>query len=87
MRRLLASVCFFVVACASPEGSGLAHTPDGTGAKVKFDVFHEPLPEIPRPNDFATRFDASSALVRNGSDDVLPPQVDPLDEVHLWPAE
>ncbi len=73
MRRLLASVCFFVVACASPEGSGLAHTPDGTGAKVKFDVFHKPLPEIPLPNDFATRFDASSVTKRRLNASMLSP--------------
>ena len=27
---------------------------------VKFDVFHRPLPDIPLPNDFASRFDATS---------------------------
>ncbi len=64
MRCLLASLCVFAVACASPESSGLALTPEGTGAKVKFDVFHQPLPEIPLPNDFATRFDATSVTKR-----------------------
>jgi len=43
---------------AVPEG--LMLTPVGTGAEVKFDVYHRPLPEIPLPNDFATRFDPSS---------------------------
>ena len=60
MRRLLAPLCVFAVACAAPEGSGLALTREGTGARVKFDVFHRPLPEIPLPNDFASRFDATS---------------------------
>ncbi len=36
----------------------------GPGPQVKFDVFHLPLPEIPLPNDFATRFDASSPTMR-----------------------
>ena len=36
----------------------------GPGPMVKFDVFHLPLPEIPLPNDFATRFDASSPTMR-----------------------
>ncbi|MBL8954406.1 MAG: hypothetical protein JNK82_26750, partial [Myxococcaceae bacterium] len=43
---------------AAPEG--LMLTPFGTGAEVKFDVYHRPLPEIPLPNDFATRFDPGS---------------------------
>ena len=60
MRRLLLSLCLFPLACASPEGSGLALTAQGPGATVKFDVFHRPLPEIPLPNDFASRFDATS---------------------------
>ncbi len=64
MRRLLAALCVFAVACASPEASGLARSPDGEGPKVKFDVFHRPLPEIPLPNDFATRFDATSSTKR-----------------------
>ena len=60
MRRLLISLCLFPLACTAPEASGLALTPEGPGAKVKFDVFHRPLPEIPLPNDFASRFDATS---------------------------
>jgi hypothetical protein len=52
-----------VVSC-SPEGAGLARAPEGSGAKVKFDAFHRPLPEIPLPNDFATRFDATSPTKR-----------------------
>ncbi len=52
-----------LAACA-PEGTGLAPTPPGTGAMVKFDVFHKPLPDVPLPNDFATRFDPSSPTRR-----------------------
>ena len=64
LRHLLACLGLFAVACASPEGTGLAHTPAGSGAKVKFDVFHRPLPDIPLPNDFATRFDATTVTRR-----------------------
>ena len=31
---------------------------------VKYDFFHKPLPEIPVPNDLATRPDDSSPTVR-----------------------
>jgi hypothetical protein len=60
MRRLaLALTALFGCAPASaPEG--LMPTPFGTGAAVKFDVYHRPLPEIPLPNDYATRYDISS---------------------------
>ena len=46
--------------CASPEGKGLMPTAPGSGAEVTFDIFAKPLPNIPLPNDFATRFDATS---------------------------
>src|SRR5256885_15798456 len=60
MRPLLA-LALVAVACApSPEAKGLSPTPFGTGAEVKFDIYHRPLPDIPLPNDFATRFDPSS---------------------------
>jgi hypothetical protein len=73
MRRLLCSLVVFAIACASPEASGLAPTPGGTGAAVKFDVFHRPLPEIPLPNDFATRFDATSPTKRRLNASMLAP--------------
>ncbi len=53
-----------LTACESDAPTGLAPTPTGTGARVKFDTFHKPLPEIPLPNDFATRFDATSPTKR-----------------------
>lgn len=65
MRRLIVFLTCALFSCASPEGTGLALTNTaGTGPKVKFDVFHKPLPEIPLPNDFATRFDATSPTHR-----------------------
>lgn len=59
MRRLTL-LLLLPFACTAPEGRGMALTEDGPGAKVKFDVFHRPLPDIPLPNDFASRFDATS---------------------------
>lgn len=68
MSRAPALVAAFALALSgcgpSPEGRGLAQTPFGLGAKVKFDIYHKPLPEIPFPNDFATRFDSSSPTRR-----------------------
>ncbi|MFZ5446814.1 MAG: alpha/beta hydrolase family protein [Myxococcota bacterium] len=73
MRRLLTSLVVFTLACASPEATSLAPRPGGTGAQVKFDVFHRPLPDIPLPNDFATRFDATSSTKRRLNASMLAP--------------
>ncbi|MFT3835520.1 MAG: hypothetical protein QM723_00795 [Myxococcaceae bacterium] len=66
MRTLILSLsCFVLVAgCSSPEPSGLAVTPDGTGAMVKFDMYARPFPDVPLPNDIATRYDPGSPTKR-----------------------
>jgi hypothetical protein len=65
MRSLpLFSALVVIASCAAPEGKGLMPTPLGSGAAVKFDAFAKPLPEVPLPNDFATRFDATSPTKR-----------------------
>ena len=46
--------------CLSEEPTFLAMADEGNGPTVKFDVLHKPFPEIPLPNDFATRYDATS---------------------------
>ncbi|MBK7862847.1 MAG: hypothetical protein IPJ65_30415 [Archangiaceae bacterium] len=61
MTRRLLALSLAAAACspsAAPEG--LMETPFGSGAEVKFDVTHRPLPDIPLPNDFASRFDPGS---------------------------
>ncbi len=55
---LLAGVTVGCSSSFSPEALG--STPPGNGPVVNFDVYHTPFPEIPLPNDFATRFDPSS---------------------------
>lgn len=60
MRRFALVSLLLVLSCASPEGTGLAPTPEGSGALVTFDVYHRPLPDVPLPNDFASRFDGTS---------------------------
>ncbi len=61
------------LACAAPEPEGLAPSQPGTGAQVKFDVFGKPLPEIPLPNDFATRFDPGSPTGRRVNASMVAP--------------
>ncbi|MFO0597787.1 MAG: hypothetical protein U0228_20975 [Myxococcaceae bacterium] len=58
--RILPLALVAVCSCTPAGPTGLGVTPPGTGPKVNFDVMHRPLPEIPLPNDFATRFDATS---------------------------
>jgi hypothetical protein len=61
MNRHLAffSLISGLVSCASaPEG--LRETPAGTGPEVHYDWDAQPLPEIPFPNDLATRPDPGS---------------------------
>jgi hypothetical protein len=60
VRALLAASLVFIAACASPEATGLMLAPEGTGASIVFDIEERPFPNVPLPNDFASRFDASS---------------------------
>ncbi len=64
MRSVPGFVILALVACTPPPPQGLGFTPEGAGPVVKFDVMHKPLPEIPLPNDFAARFDATSPTQR-----------------------
>ena len=61
-----------LVACSSsstPEVLGM--TEPGNGPVVNFDVHHLPFAEIPLPNDFATRYDASSPTKRRLNASIL----------------
>jgi hypothetical protein len=57
--------------CLSDAPAYLGTTPDGDGPVVRFDVFHKPFPEIPLPNDFATRYDPASPTKRRLNASVL----------------
>lgn len=74
MRAALVLSTLALAGCLSPAPEGLAFADQGPGPKVKFDVFHTPLPEVPLPNDFATRYDGSSPTRRriNASIEVAP---------------
>ena len=58
--------CALVTACYSGGDPllGLAGHPPGEGPRVVWDVFDEPLPDIPFPNDIATRPDLESPTGR-----------------------
>ncbi|MEM6293533.1 MAG: hypothetical protein AAGA54_19830 [Myxococcota bacterium] len=57
--RLAAAGLLLVTACAEPP-EGLARTPDGDGPEIVFELDRRPLPELPFPNDIATRPDPTS---------------------------
>ncbi len=61
---LFLTLALALAACPAPAPEGLRRTDPGTGAEVKFDVFVKPLPDIPLPNDFATRYDPDSPTRR-----------------------
>lgn len=70
---LLAALLTSLCGCDADPASGLARTVAGPGAKVRFDTFHRPLPDIPLPNDFATRYDADSPTRRRINASVVAP--------------
>jgi len=57
--------------CLSDPPGLLAPSHAGSGPTVRFDVFHKPFAEIPLPNDFATRYDASSPTGRRLNASIL----------------
>ncbi len=62
-----------VAACAGDPPEGLTETARGGGPVVVFDILHRPLPEIPLPNDVATRVDPTSPTGRRVNISLLSP--------------
>ena len=58
----LVSLLFFN--CENPMPQGLMKTPAGKGPVIMFDLEARPLPEIPLPNDLATRLADGSSTKR-----------------------
>lgn len=56
---IAAAAAALLAACAAPA-EGLSQTREGDGPRVVFDFDARPLPEIPFPNDIATRPDGDS---------------------------
>jgi len=91
IRRLSAKAAFCVLAaCATPEPEGLLPTPPDRGPRVLFDLTARPLPEIPFPNDMATRLDPSSPTGRRVNASVAAPTLlesdvrDEFDRLDGW---
>ncbi|MCC6750464.1 MAG: hypothetical protein IT371_22560 [Deltaproteobacteria bacterium] len=59
-RRLAGLLAAFVAGCAGPRPEGLEWADPGPGPKVIFDLDAQPLPDLPFPNDLATRPDPDS---------------------------
>jgi hypothetical protein len=66
MRHVLprSALLLSLAGCLSSTPAPLQVAATGPGPVVKFDVFKKPFPEVPLPNDFATRFDATSPTNR-----------------------
>lgn len=63
--RVSCALIFLLSACETgglPQG--WAETPAGSGPRIQWDLNHEPLPEIPLPNDVATWPDPTSPTGR-----------------------
>lgn len=73
MRSSIASLaCLSLLGgCISPLPSSLGDSLSGSGPVVRFDAYHQPFPDIPLPNDFATVYDASSPTHRRLNASIL----------------
>lgn len=58
--------------CRAPNAEGIFRA-QPAATTVKLDLYHKPLPEIPLPNDLATRYDRSSATGRRINASMLAP--------------
>jgi hypothetical protein len=64
-------ICLLTACQDGPEGLG--QTPEGSGATILFDLDVKPLPEIPFPNDIATRPDATASTGRRINASLIAP--------------
>ncbi len=75
--------------CLGEEPEGLAKA-QAASTTVKMDFFHRPLPEIPLPNDIATRYDESSPTKRRINASLVAPTAmerevrELIDELDGW---
>lgn len=71
---VLVAFCLVAVGsgCISQQPEGIARSKSAK-TTVKFDFYHKPLPEIPLPNNLATRFDESSPTKRRLNASMLAP--------------
>jgi hypothetical protein len=76
MRRILpiGLVSLSLVACLGEEPEGIAKAKPAT-TTVEMDFFHRPLPNLPLPNDLATRHDPDSPTGRRVNASMIAPTV------------
>lgn len=60
---LVSCVSLVLCSCLSLEPEGLGRA-ESASVTVKYDLLHKPLPDMPLPNDLATRYDETSATKR-----------------------
>jgi hypothetical protein len=68
-----ASLLALLAGCAGPRPDALSSTVRQGGVRVRWDLQAKPLPEIPLPNDVATRLDATSPTGRRVNVSLLAP--------------
>ena len=73
LRMNIVMVCGCLLAACADAPEGIRATPEGGGPVVRFDLDHKPLPEIPFPNDLATRADATAATGRRVNASMIAP--------------
>jgi hypothetical protein len=81
----------FYLSCAGEEISGVAETPaadpDKIGPMVVFDPLLLPEPEIPYPNDFATRYDKYSPTGKRLNISITAPGTTVESKIRKWMDE
>ena len=88
-RFTLCSILFLCAACTSPDPDGLAPS-QPAAVTVKMDFYAKPLPEIPLPNDIATRYDETSPTKRRINASMIAPTTfeatarELIDEIDGW---
>ncbi len=72
LRALAMAVLGALLAACGTSPEGIAES-KSAATTVRMDFFHRPLPEIPLPNDIATRYDESSATGRRINASMIAP--------------
>ena len=72
--RGLSILAAAVLACGGSPG-GLWPTPPGSGPVINFDLLKKPFPDIPFPNDIATRLDRDSPTGRRVNVSIVAPTI------------
>src|SRR5687767_7074203 len=85
----LASLAVLAASCAVDRApSGLRRTPSGPGARVRYDLAHKPLPDMPLPSDTATWPDPTSRTgVRINASLIAPTSMETLARLRFTEME